>query len=650
MSEFPPPTEYFSGIIFNPVFWIGSTSATSSTSGIYLQRIGAPTSIATNTTFTGKITTTDLTVTNVIQGTALNADNVLSQNNNANATHYITYTDLSTNGYGMLQKHATLNYNPNTETFTADNIVATTSMTSVTPATADNSTKVATTAYVKNQGYTSIASILANANAWTNTNTFNSFLPTTTLTTISSTTQFAPVVALDGRYGRLASGNAWTNTNTFNSNLPTTTITTIANTTQIAPVIALDGRYGRLSVANAWTNTNTFNSFLPTSTLTPTTSTQLVTKAYADTKASNSSANVVLVGTNNNIYGGSSPWGASLTTGHDLISIGAGAFSFATGASDSVGIGTNALQNATDGVENFGLGNSALSHLTTGSYNTAVSVLSMSYTNGDGSVGIGRYAMINNTNSQFDVMIGFFAGVSTNLSSYNTGIGAYTAGSLVGGTNCTFVGASSGSGIINATSTTCIGSGSGASADYSYSTAIGYNAQITSNNQIKIGTSSETTAIAGNLTFAGTINSISSTVFGYISGLTSSAQTQINNIINGTTALIINNQNIRESSPTLVTGTTLNLSTGVLYDVYSFSVTATCTVTLPTITAANLGQRITFRRVAGTTTITVISSATNVYPTTSLTAQTTILASGGYSTTIFSAVLSATPTYGWFIE
>jgi hypothetical protein len=120
--------------------------------------------------------------------------------------------------------------------------------------------------------------------------------------------------------------------------------------------------------------------------------------------------------------------------------------------------------------------------------------------------------------------------------------------------------------------------------------------------------------------------------------------------VNGTTALTVNGQSIRKSSPTLITGTTLNLTTGTIYDVYSISITSQLTITLPTITASNLGQRFTFRRVAGTTTITAISSATNIYPTTSLTAQTTILASGGYSTTIFSAQLSATPTYAWFIE
>jgi hypothetical protein len=124
MTSVIPPTQYFPTIIYNPEFW----NNTASSSGQYLARVGTPTSIASNTTFTGQITTTDLTCVNVIQGTALNANNVLSTNNNANQTHYLTYTDLSTNGYGQLQKHATLTFNPNHEILTAENINATTSL------------------------------------------------------------------------------------------------------------------------------------------------------------------------------------------------------------------------------------------------------------------------------------------------------------------------------------------------------------------------------------------------------------------------------------------------------------------------------------------------------------------------------------------
>ena len=73
------------------------------------------------------------------------------------------------------------------------------------------------------------------ANAFTNNNSFNSFLPTSTITTTSSTTQIAPISVLNTLYGKLAAGgvntNNWLGTNNFQGaygsvtfvNLPTTT-------------------------------------------------------------------------------------------------------------------------------------------------------------------------------------------------------------------------------------------------------------------------------------------------------------------------------------------------------------------------------------------------------------------------------------------
>ena len=60
------------------------------------------------------------------------------------------------------------------------------------------------------------------------------------------------------------------------------------------------------------------------------------------------------------------------------------------------------------------------------------------------------------------------------------------------------------------------------------STAIGNNAICTASNQIMVGTSAETVVIPGNFTFNQSINNISSSIFGYLSGLTSNIQSQIN--------------------------------------------------------------------------------------------------------------------------
>jgi len=141
---------------------------------------------------------------------------------------------------------------------------------------------------------------LASANAWTSTNTFNTNLPTSTLTPTLSTqlitkgfsdstyltianasSTYVSTTTADATYGRLASGNAWTSTNTFNINLPTSTLTPFASNHLITKAFG-DSTYGRLASINTWTNTNSFNVYLPTSTLTPTTSTELITKAYGD--------------------------------------------------------------------------------------------------------------------------------------------------------------------------------------------------------------------------------------------------------------------------------------------------------------------------------------------------------------------------------
>ena len=105
-----------------------------------------------------------------------------------------------------------------------------------------NNTRVATTAFVQTAVSGGSASLLSSANVWTNTNQFNSFLPSSTLSP--------------------SSGNDLVNK-------------TFADTK------------GGLALANVWTNTNTFNSFLPSSTLTPSSGNDLVNKTYVDSLVDN---------------------------------------------------------------------------------------------------------------------------------------------------------------------------------------------------------------------------------------------------------------------------------------------------------------------------------------------------------------------------
>ena len=172
--------------------------------------------------------------------------------------------------------------------------------------TPSSSTQLITKAY-GDSTYTTSGSILSGANVWTGTNTFNTSLPTST---IAPTTQYQFVnKAYADLCATLAGNNIFTGTNTFNTSLPTSTLTPSSSTQLITKAYG-DSTYttsgAMLSAANAWTgNTNTFNSFLPTSTIAPTTQYQFVNKAYVDLCAT-------LAG--NNAFAGTNTFNTSLPT------------------------------------------------------------------------------------------------------------------------------------------------------------------------------------------------------------------------------------------------------------------------------------------------------------------------------------------------
>jgi len=214
------PTFYFNGIDYNPNFY--NTSSNTTNLNNYLLRIGNPISNALSTTFSNNVS---------INGTLTIISN------------YITgLTNIST-----------------------------------TPITSDNSTKIASTAYVKNQGYVTSIGIQSNNNIWTGTNSFNVSLPTTILTATNSN-QIVNFTCLTSQgYASvsqiLGNNNTWTGTNTFNTSLPTSTITPTSNTQLITKSYA-DNKYPALNTQNAFLQLNTFNAFLPTSTITATTANQ----------------------------------------------------------------------------------------------------------------------------------------------------------------------------------------------------------------------------------------------------------------------------------------------------------------------------------------------------------------------------------------
>ena len=149
----------------------------------------------------------------------------------------------------------------------------------------------------------------------------------------------APVVSILS-----TSNNTWTGTNTFNTSLPTSSITPSSGT-QLTTKTYVDTAISGASILgtnNTWTGTNTFNTSLPTSTITPTTTTQLTTKGYVDSVASNATnvASVIMKTYNTANYNFGGTFSNFTTTSNtqyaDIYVISAGGCN-SKGASYSIG-------------------------------------------------------------------------------------------------------------------------------------------------------------------------------------------------------------------------------------------------------------------------------------------------------------------------
>ena len=185
-------------------------------------------------------------------------------------------------------------------------------------------------------------------------------------------------------------------------------------------------------------------------------------------------------------------------------------------------------------------------------------------------------------------------------------------------------------------------------------TVFGYISGLTSSVQTQINNILNGTSSFTNITYTGTLNSVSPTVFGYISGLTSSVQTQINNILNGTStfsSLTLTNKLFFANNSSTIISSNITLSFP-FSEYYSISATSVLTVTLPTITASNVGSRVVFRRVGGTTTIAISfigngsQSVFNSTNTGGTTAQ-ALMPSGSYIVKLAAMYITST-TFGWF--
>ena len=265
-----------------------------------------------------------------------------------------------------------------------------------------------------------------------------------------------------------------------------------------------------------------------TQTLSDITSTQFGTNAYNKTLLSTTSlynsafgGNVLYNNTTGNFntcVGHSS--GFANTTGSCITAIGQQALAKNTSGNYNTAVGFLSSTDNITGSANTSMGSFSLLHNTIGSYNTSIGFFSATEnTTGSSNSSFGNDTLRNNTTGNNNSAFGYHA-LRNNTTGYNN----------------TSLGSASGQSMITTIGSTCIGTNSDTS--YNYSTAIGYNSVCTSQNQLMLGTSSDSVVVPGNLSVTGTINNISSDIFSkiqYLNTVSSNIQTQISNVANNKT-------------------------------------------------------------------------------------------------------------------
>jgi hypothetical protein len=158
-----------------------------------------------------------------------------------------------------------------------------------------------------------------------------------------------------------------------------------------------------------------------------------------------------------------------------------------------------------------------------------------------------------------------------------------------------------------------------------------------------------------NATNTYTINAGSGNTFRMIGSSSSATQTSISMSGNFTVLSIVATQStvwdvLVAQNYQIASTSLISTSTSVsfpFFQTYSLSATTASVITLPTPTIDLVGTSIVFRRVSGAVAYT--KAGGTLYPINSLTATTSLLTTTQYVCEIQCLVLSATPTYGWFV-
>jgi len=180
-------------------------------------------------------------------------------------------------------------------------------------------------------------------------------------------------------------------------------------------------------------------------------------------------------------------------TGHDNVAVGTYALWLNKTGNGNSALGNYALQNNVGGLDNAALGYSALAANTSGSYNNSIGYQSLyNNTTGGNNNALGLYALWGNTSGTSNTGFGDQALSSDTSGNGNTAIGAWSLTYIKAESNNTGVGNVSG-GYYTSINSTYLGAYAAPTTNWFVnSTAVGYEANVTASNQVRLGNSSVT--------------------------------------------------------------------------------------------------------------------------------------------------------------
>lgn len=190
------------------------------------------------------------------------------------------------------------------------------------------------------------------------------------------------------------------------------------------------------------------------------------------------------------------------TSGGTNIAIGHSAMNENLTGYNNIAMGTSALRNNIGGYENIAIGASAVDNNTTGYANTGIGAAALGdNTTGHHNVALGHASVSNNTEGDYNVGIGFRALYYNTTGNSNTAVGREAMFENVDGISNTALGYNALHDNTTGIQNTAVGRDAYSNGVFSNSTAIGFNTQITGDNQVHLGNTSVTT-ISGQVNFS----------------------------------------------------------------------------------------------------------------------------------------------------